>query len=63
MHGAVITKVVGRLEKILNADDDLQAWSIVRTSSSVTVVRTYRGGSTLTTQISTADPEVINASL
>lgn len=63
MNAAGMTKLVARLEKILNRDDELAGWSISRTQTSIVIVRTYRSGDTHTLPISTADPDFINESI
>ena len=60
---ATMTRIAGRLEKLLNPDDELQGWTITRRTGQVLVVLTYRSGITHSIDISTADPEFINASL
>lgn len=63
MNAAGMTKIVGRLEKILNREDELSGWSITRTQTTITVVMTYRSGVTHTIPISPADPDFINESI
>lgn len=63
INAAIMTPIAGKLEKLLNPDDELQGWSIMRSSDNVRVVLTYRNGVTHTIDVSTADPEFINASL
>ncbi len=63
ISAAAMTKLVARLEKILNRDDELAGWSISRSQTAITIIRTYRSGVTHTLPISTADPDFINESL
>lgn len=58
-----MARIAGRLEKLLNRDDELQGWSLVRSPGRVQVVLTYRSGITHSIDISTADPEFLHASL
>ncbi len=63
MTAQIMTRIAGRLEKLLNPEDELQGWTITRRTGDVRVVMTYRSGITHSIDISTADPEFINASL
>lgn len=63
MTAAVMTRIVARLEKLLNPEDELQGWTITRSPCNVRVVMMYRTGFSHTVDISTADQEFINASI
>ena len=61
--GDMMIRICGRLERLLNPDDELQSWSISRTTHEVRVVLTFRSGCTHTIPFATSEPEFINASL
>lgn len=59
MNAAIMTRIAGKLERLLNPEDELQSWSIVRKTAEVEIVMTYRSGCAHTIHISTADPDFI----
>lgn len=58
-----MARVAGKLEKLINAEDALQSWTIVRAEHEVLVICLYRSGVSHSIRISTSEPEFINASL
>jgi len=62
MTAETMTRIAGKLERLLNNEDELQSWSITRRASEVEVVMLFRAGYSHTIRISTADPDFIRAS-
>ena len=61
MNAYIMTRIAGKLDRVLNPDDELQSWSITRRTAEVEVVMLYRSGYSHTIRISTADPDFIQA--